>query len=86
MDREEYLGWLYAGGGLELYNELLQKELKMNVVVPVLSRSCANLPPTYMVWPTCAKANTVSPDVPSTTLGVKPSMPRSKLNRSGTTA
>ena len=33
MDREEYLGWLYAGGGLELYSEMLQKELKMNVVV-----------------------------------------------------
>ena len=39
MDREEYLGWLYAGGGLELYNELLQKELKMNVVVPVFTTS-----------------------------------------------
>jgi TRAP-type mannitol/chloroaromatic compound transport system substrate-binding protein len=25
MDREEYLGWLFAGGGLELYNEMLQK-------------------------------------------------------------
>jgi TRAP-type mannitol/chloroaromatic compound transport system substrate-binding protein len=24
MDREEYLGWLFAGGGLELYNELLK--------------------------------------------------------------
>jgi TRAP-type mannitol/chloroaromatic compound transport system substrate-binding protein len=32
MNREEYIGWLFAGGGLELYNELLQKELKMNVV------------------------------------------------------
>ena len=32
MDREEYLSWLFAGGGLELYNELLQKELKMNVL------------------------------------------------------
>ena len=39
MDREEYLGWLFAGGGLELYNELLQKELKMNVVVPVFTTS-----------------------------------------------
>jgi TRAP-type mannitol/chloroaromatic compound transport system substrate-binding protein len=39
MDREEYLSWLYAGGGLELYNELLQKELKMNVVVPVFTTS-----------------------------------------------
>jgi TRAP-type mannitol/chloroaromatic compound transport system substrate-binding protein len=32
MDREEYLSWLFAGGGLELYNELLQKELRMDVV------------------------------------------------------
>jgi TRAP-type mannitol/chloroaromatic compound transport system substrate-binding protein len=32
MNREEYLSWLFAGGGLELYNELLQHELKMNVV------------------------------------------------------
>ena len=39
MDREEYLGWLFSGGGLELYNELLQKELKMNVVVPVFTTS-----------------------------------------------
>lgn len=39
MDREEYLSWLYVGGGLELYNELLQKELKMNVVVPAFTTS-----------------------------------------------
>ena len=39
MDREEYLGWLFAGGGLELYNEMLQKGLKMNVVVPVFTTS-----------------------------------------------
>jgi TRAP-type mannitol/chloroaromatic compound transport system substrate-binding protein len=39
MDREEYLSWLYAGGGLELYNEMLQKELKLNVVVPVFTTS-----------------------------------------------
>jgi TRAP-type mannitol/chloroaromatic compound transport system substrate-binding protein len=39
MDREEYLSWLIAGGGLELYNELLQKELKMNVVTPAFTTS-----------------------------------------------
>jgi TRAP-type mannitol/chloroaromatic compound transport system substrate-binding protein len=39
MDREEYIAWLFAGGGLELYNELLQKELKMNVFVPVFTTS-----------------------------------------------
>lgn len=32
MSAEDYLGWLYLGGGRELYNELLQKELKLNVV------------------------------------------------------
>jgi TRAP-type mannitol/chloroaromatic compound transport system substrate-binding protein len=31
------MGWLYHGGGLELYNEFYQKELKLNVVVfPIL--------------------------------------------------
>jgi TRAP-type mannitol/chloroaromatic compound transport system substrate-binding protein len=30
MNAEDYLGWVYLGGGLELYNELLQKELKLN--------------------------------------------------------
>ena len=32
MNAEDFLGWIYLGGGIELYNELLQKELKMNVV------------------------------------------------------
>jgi len=32
MSAEDFLGWLYLGGGKELYNELLQKELKLNVV------------------------------------------------------
>jgi TRAP-type mannitol/chloroaromatic compound transport system substrate-binding protein len=32
MNREEFIAWLYAGGGLDLYNELLQKELRMNVI------------------------------------------------------
>jgi len=27
-----YLSWLFAGGGEELYNELIQKEMKLNVV------------------------------------------------------
>jgi TRAP-type mannitol/chloroaromatic compound transport system substrate-binding protein len=33
MNAEDYLGWIYLGGGLELYNELIQKELRMNIVV-----------------------------------------------------
>ncbi len=32
MNSEDFLGWIYLGGGLELYNEMLQKELKMDVV------------------------------------------------------
>jgi len=32
MNSEDFLGWLYFGGGLELYNQLLQEKLKMNVV------------------------------------------------------
>jgi TRAP-type mannitol/chloroaromatic compound transport system substrate-binding protein len=32
MGQNEFTAWLYSGGGQELYNELLQKELKMDVV------------------------------------------------------
>ncbi len=32
IDQEAYNAWIYSAGGLELYNELLQKELKMNVM------------------------------------------------------
>ena len=32
MNNEDFLGWIYLGGGLDLYNELLQDKLKMNVV------------------------------------------------------
>ena len=32
LGRDEFLSWMLAGGGLELYNEMLQKELKLNVV------------------------------------------------------
>jgi TRAP-type mannitol/chloroaromatic compound transport system substrate-binding protein len=38
MDVLDYLGWMYDGGGLDLYQELYQKVLKMNVkVFPILS-------------------------------------------------
>ena len=37
MDTMDFLGWLYEGGGLELWQEFYQKELKLNVVVfPIL--------------------------------------------------
>jgi TRAP-type mannitol/chloroaromatic compound transport system substrate-binding protein len=32
LGRDEFLSWMLSGGGLELYNEMLQKELKLNVV------------------------------------------------------
>jgi TRAP-type mannitol/chloroaromatic compound transport system substrate-binding protein len=32
MDFTDYLGWMFEGGGLELYNEFYQKRLKLNVV------------------------------------------------------
>jgi TRAP-type mannitol/chloroaromatic compound transport system substrate-binding protein len=37
MDSWDLLGWYYLGGGKELYKELYQKELKMNVEVFVAS-------------------------------------------------
>ena len=33
MDMLDYLGWIYEGGGLALYQEFYQKELQRNVVV-----------------------------------------------------
>ena len=37
MDYIDVMGWMYHGGGIELYNEFYQKELKLNVVVfPIL--------------------------------------------------
>ena len=32
LGRDEFLAWLFEGGGLDFYNELLQKELKLNVM------------------------------------------------------
>jgi len=32
MGQNEFTAWLFSGGGQELYNELIQKELKMDVV------------------------------------------------------
>jgi TRAP-type mannitol/chloroaromatic compound transport system substrate-binding protein len=37
MDTMDFMGWLYEGGGLDLWREFYQKELKLNVVVfPIL--------------------------------------------------
>lgn len=32
LGRDEFLSWMLEGGGLDLYNEMLQKELKLNVM------------------------------------------------------
>ena len=32
MDHIDFIGWVYEGGGLELWNEFYQKELKLNLV------------------------------------------------------
>jgi TRAP-type mannitol/chloroaromatic compound transport system substrate-binding protein len=32
LDQVDFIGWIYDGGGLELWNELYQKELKLNLV------------------------------------------------------
>ena len=32
LGRDEFQSWMFQGGGLDLYNEMLQKELKLNVV------------------------------------------------------
>jgi TRAP-type mannitol/chloroaromatic compound transport system substrate-binding protein len=40
MDAIDYLGWIYEGGGLDLWWEFYQKELKLNLVVfPILPAS-----------------------------------------------
>jgi len=40
MDHTDYLGWLYEGGGLELWWDFYQKELKLNVLAfPILPSS-----------------------------------------------
>ena len=32
MDAVDFIGWVYEGGGLDLWNEFYQKELKLNLV------------------------------------------------------
>lgn len=46
MEREDFMSWVYLGGGLELYNELLQKELKYDVI----SFPTAGDPPEPLGW------------------------------------
>ena len=33
MDHMDYLGWLYVGGGLDMWREFYQNDLKLNVIV-----------------------------------------------------
>jgi len=40
MDAIDFIGWVYDGGGLELWNEFYQKELKLNLVAfPIIPAS-----------------------------------------------
>jgi len=40
MDQMDFLGWIYEGGGLDLYWDFYQKELKLNVIAfPILPSS-----------------------------------------------
>lgn len=40
MDHLDYLGWLYEGGGLEMWHDLYQNTLKLNVIAfPILPSS-----------------------------------------------
>ena len=40
MDHMDYMGWLYEGGGLDMWWEFYQKELKLNVIAfPILPSS-----------------------------------------------
>jgi len=40
MDHTDFLGWIYEGGGLDLWWEFYQKELKLNVIAfPILPSS-----------------------------------------------
>ena len=41
MDMMDYMGWIYDGGGLELYRELYQDQLKRDVI-PIPLTSVAN--------------------------------------------
>jgi TRAP-type mannitol/chloroaromatic compound transport system substrate-binding protein len=44
MDQMDFLGWIYEAGGLELWWEFYQKELKLNLVVfPILPASPQSL-------------------------------------------
>jgi TRAP-type mannitol/chloroaromatic compound transport system substrate-binding protein len=40
MDQMDFLGWIYEGGGLDMYWDLYQKEMKLNVIAfPILPSS-----------------------------------------------
>jgi TRAP-type mannitol/chloroaromatic compound transport system substrate-binding protein len=40
MDQMDFMGWLYEGGGLDMYWDFYQKELKLNVIAfPILPSS-----------------------------------------------
>ncbi|MFQ5916161.1 MAG: TRAP transporter substrate-binding protein [Nitrospinota bacterium] len=44
MRLEDYYAWLYAGGGEDLYNEVLEKDLKLKNVMALLHPVCCQEP------------------------------------------
>ena len=44
MDAIDFIGWVYDGGGLDLWNEFYQKELKLNLV------AFPSIPPSPQAW------------------------------------
>ena len=46
MNHEEFMAWMYEGGGTDLYNELIQNELKLDV----LSFPAVLVPPEPLGW------------------------------------
>lgn len=44
MRLEDYIAWLYSGGGEDLYNEILQKDLKVDNVMAILHPVCCQEP------------------------------------------
>lgn len=44
MRFEDFISWVYYGGGEDLYNEVLQKDLKMDNVMALLQPACCQEP------------------------------------------
>jgi len=45
MDAVDFIGWVYEGGGLELWNEFYQKELEWKALVPISALKADQIEP-----------------------------------------